>query len=1032
MAASNDDALFQIAVHESVQSNTAEAGSGQSKPAGQVVGEETERDFYPRITIDDMIGRLVSRATAELPGFDDPEGDTWIFIDAAPKQPEQDQVDYEHYVKRCSAPIRLKKTTLMKLDSPIINSAFGPTSQYRLLRRRKLVDRLPQGIKHVIDLTPPNEGEDAVWLISSLSCSEGVRWWHQSQEVFGVSPQLVGGTEEYTSFQPNTDTAQLVSSTKSQTTTNHSPIAPEYSPLRHRAAIERLLAAAAGADPKLDSAPKLWTTFAVARNFGIVRSSLTDYIVTWLRANPNCMFLEVLTEASHIMADQLEVYDLERDTFSMLVGEEALDSMVRSRDSQAHPSVSTFGRKKEDLPEHIQTRVEYASKALTDRISADFEELKSGRWIESLAEVQRLSSFTHPKFQDAIAELRMRLVEWVQGTILHVQCANYASIPTPDIPPFGGEDLILRRDRTTVFNSLNPSERILTRTFWNALETLNLFGGITNVDIVPGWDKTAILATVIRKTHKPDWARDGYHILRRSSIQWIIDIGEDILEELELHNPQTIEQLDIEHFSTHLASSSFVPLEVANRTPLAIRPKVEWNSVPVMRNRDPVAKEGNFGEDNVRPMASISESNWPAPEGLAERATQQPSTRSSDHSDPSSLNLLKTIETPDQQPLVEKENTFLDEENALADWGESLQGYFLKGEDEYEAADTSPLLDTNKLFHSHDVFSRKHDIDEKQGTKRPAENLQAEPHTTATTVPGILEQISSKRAKAPNTPVFDRPVFFRLSRFFDQAEQHIRMIARLKLSYTDVLNGRNDPHKVELINTLVCLDDPEFKYLPLWAGGCDDDSGGVFNDEVAIPDVSFATAGPSIHHGAAMHTVSECDTVSDNGLPRRGGGIATPTSSVPSSEYHMVNNTTSTIAPSSNRTTAGYFSDKLNSDQVYAADSIDGSSISNDDDFSVVARSEGIDPDDEEEHARREIERMERLEAAEAEEAAAAARLARKARREPADDENYADLFGSEEGDEDDEDWNGNGNESDDTLQGPDDDDDDDDEGELI
>ena len=30
------------------------------------------------------------------------------------------------------------------------------------------------------------------------------------------------------------------------------------------------------------------------------------------------------------MADQLEVFDLERDTFAMLVGEEALDGMVDS------------------------------------------------------------------------------------------------------------------------------------------------------------------------------------------------------------------------------------------------------------------------------------------------------------------------------------------------------------------------------------------------------------------------------------------------------------------------------------------------------------------------------------------------------------------------------------------------------------------------------------------------------------------------------------------------------------------------------
>jgi len=38
------------------------------------------------------------------------------------------------------------------------------------------------------------------------------------------------------------------------------------------------------------------------------------------------------------------------------------------------------------------------------------------------------------------------------------------------------------------------------------------------------------------------------------------------------------------------------------------------------------------------------------------------------------------------------------------------------------------------------------------------------------------------------------------------------------------------------VNTLLCLDENEWKYLPLWAGGLDDGSGGVFNDGVEIPD----------------------------------------------------------------------------------------------------------------------------------------------------------------------------------------------------
>lgn len=44
----------------------------------------------------------------------------------------------------------------------------------------------------------------------------------------------------------------------------------------------------------------------------------------------------------------------------------------------------------------------------------------------------------------------------------------------------------------------------------------------------------------------------------------------------------------------------------------------------------------------------------------------------------------------------------------------------------------------------------------------------------------------------------------------------------------DIPNGK--------ITTLLCLNDNEWKYLPLWAGGLDDGTGGVFNDGVEVPD----------------------------------------------------------------------------------------------------------------------------------------------------------------------------------------------------
>lgn len=53
---------------------------------------------------------------------------------------------------------------------------------------------------------------------------------------------------------------------------------------------------------------------------------------------------------------------------------------------------------------------------------------------------------------------------------------------------------------------------------------------------------------------------------------------------------------------------------------------------------------------------------------------------------------------------------------------------------------------------------------------------------------------------------------------------------------------------LELTNTPTCLTENEYKFLPLWAGGNDDGSGGVFTD-LSIPiseSGGFSAAGPAI------------------------------------------------------------------------------------------------------------------------------------------------------------------------------------------
>lgn len=190
-----DDFATQSAIERSIKDNVDLLSSQHMK--AEAVGIKDPS----RLTIDDMVNALALRRGIELPLIQDPNGDTWIFIDAPPRQPEQDYPEYENYRRHCSKPHLMKKETLLKMNSSVIRDKLGPTEQFRVLRRRHLMNKLPSHVKYVLDLTPPTEGDEAVWYMSSLCCCEGVRLWYLATVIWKVAPQMVGGEEEYTSFQ---------------------------------------------------------------------------------------------------------------------------------------------------------------------------------------------------------------------------------------------------------------------------------------------------------------------------------------------------------------------------------------------------------------------------------------------------------------------------------------------------------------------------------------------------------------------------------------------------------------------------------------------------------------------------------------------------------------------------------------------------------------------------------------------------------------------------------------------------------------
>ena len=953
-----------------------------------------------RVSIDDRIKDMTKKAAVELPDIRDPMGDTLIYIDPPQRQPEQDEYEYELYIKRYASPMLMKKNTLTRY-SPGLAKLFGPTQQYRFLRRRKLANKLSGNVKYVIDLTPPSEGEDAVFLTTELCCSEGVRLWYQSNQIWSVSKTLVEGAEEHSSVSPKSvsrltpDLAQrqgiskptngkglggLTVSGGSDTEATSTIMPLEYSPVRHRYAIERVLLALQGKDPLLDSATKVWTTFAVAKNFEITHSPLEDYIIRWLRAYPNSYFLEVLPEVSHQIADGLQNCDLARESFAILVGEEALESLRHTSGSRLY---TRFGRKKEALPEQIHTRVEYASKSFLERINNDFEDFVANgmRWIDELPEVRVLSDYTQPELQQTIQKLRDLLKVYIRGTMYKVLYANYSTVPGPDIHRDGGHDLLPRVDRATVWAVMSPGERILSRTYWDALRSFTLFHGLSNLDIQDAWDLRSGLDR-LNQFEISRLDRDTYREIRNSELEALIQTGQTHLNRAANQSPNFCHDQQEANAEPLTTQSKTIPDRTVKRTQGRNQP----GDLLLMHTTD------NYLY-NAQRESNVESLQTPLSYTLPDRT----------------LNALQEIATNTEAPLstpsqpIEaakslKRTQHFAENSSLQDKPEEFKS---RRKWPFGAGKTGLLASVQKQvdgLHFSSVAPEEASATDNtweeslgQGPRNGASPVEPDPWADTCDQPshandslqslltpeldawagcsevngngGVQQQPEETQSVEANSAL----EFFDLESFFIQARRYIDIFAMKKLRSSDQL-------EIGIVNTLVCLEDSEWKFLPLWAGGNDDGSMGVYNDDLPTAEHGFTTAGPEVHDGT------------------------TPANSAKApSEYELVSAGDSASTFNASTVTNRGFSDTVRRGHVHAVDSADDSAG---DSFTIVTPS--VDSDDEETFARKQIEAQERIE--EAEEAAAneARRILKGKGKVLDEDETYADLF---EGD-DEEDGN--------------------------
>ncbi|KAK2065057.1 hypothetical protein LY76DRAFT_531912 [Colletotrichum caudatum] len=141
-----------------------------------------EERRYSQVMLHDIQGELF-------------EGDTLVFVDFPTPSKPSAGVDCYLYAWN-SVHFRMHSQKLLDTGSTKFSEMLNPTYQFRVQRRRKLVNKLPEGVKYVLDLTPPSEGDELVFQMTETSLTPGIIKWWTACDKHGVEACIVSGHDD--------------------------------------------------------------------------------------------------------------------------------------------------------------------------------------------------------------------------------------------------------------------------------------------------------------------------------------------------------------------------------------------------------------------------------------------------------------------------------------------------------------------------------------------------------------------------------------------------------------------------------------------------------------------------------------------------------------------------------------------------------------------------------------------------------------------------------------------------------------------
>ncbi|KIW60522.1 hypothetical protein PV05_00734 [Exophiala xenobiotica] len=458
---------------------------------------------------------LLLNLNNEFTPLDDPDGDTAIYIGPPPaKEPGLSNWQYSSICKHFDQIHVVQSSHLKRMPQTsrfTADDLLGPRSirSEKSLRRLGVLNmaeiRHNGRFKYYINLRLPTEGEEAVEAITKLSCTNGVLTWHQSRhkydlpilsvcghdarerrhELFGLEPTSTTSSVPDAQATSQDDDSQgrsgKVAMEKEQVPEFKEPPAPigqHYSQLRHCSAIERLLHAICGNDPKLDSAPKLWTFFAVAQEFGCAEHErISGWITAWIYNDTNINFIQNNPEVAYRIGMGIKSPDLVRDSFSILVGERALLYASSQQQPGSFPSNfkrSLHGREFEALDDDDLNRIGAAASSLVGRIRDEVRLLcQDLSWLRKSEEYAALDAILpyNPTEAEHLKAAKHIVKDYARTVIGYVLCQAQGLFT----------ELEPNQTYVDVYDGLKLPVRLFTKTFWLTLAQADYEIGFQNV-----------------------------------------------------------------------------------------------------------------------------------------------------------------------------------------------------------------------------------------------------------------------------------------------------------------------------------------------------------------------------------------------------------------------------------------------------------------------------------------------------------------------------------------------------------------------